>query len=277
MFFLRIAALPLEEARSFDGLSFDVVAVGKKAEEALRRRGCSVIASFPNNRQQPSMADVLPLAHLVIDAYTQQRYHRVVAVWTDYQSPLVQRTESRLVLPITREELKEIIQESGGFEPVLLRELVKKRHDCLVGYARTIAQRGDVEKRDVELIFLEERQAFPYDCLRELFEQSGFDRQAYRISAPTTPMNEGQQSAHTLFLTLYRRFDERVEKRVRGERAGLEFGMELGAEHKRMHVFGKFRDLHQSAVRRAARKYEACSFELLDVIRIHFVSMPVPL
>jgi len=110
----RLVHLALEEARSFDGLSFDVVAVGKKAEEALRRRGCSVIASFPNNRQQPSMADVLPLAHLVIDAYTQQRYHRVVAVWTDYQSPLVQRTESRLVLPITREELKEIIQESGG-------------------------------------------------------------------------------------------------------------------------------------------------------------------
>lgn len=110
----RLVQLALEEARSFDDLPFDVITVGKKAEDGMRRRGCNVIATFANSRQQATISDILPLARIIIDEYTKHTYHRVIVVWMDYQSPLIQRTESRLLLPITREELKEMIEESGG-------------------------------------------------------------------------------------------------------------------------------------------------------------------
>ncbi|MBI3956855.1 MAG: ATP synthase F1 subunit gamma [Candidatus Kerfeldbacteria bacterium] len=110
----RLIDLTLEEARSFGDLPFDVVAVGKKAETGLRRRKLNIVAAFPNPRQMPLLADALPIARLVIDEYRRGAYHRAVLIWTDYQSPLVQRTESRLLLPITREELKEMIEQSGA-------------------------------------------------------------------------------------------------------------------------------------------------------------------
>lgn len=149
----RLVGLALEETRAFKGLPFDVVTVGKKAESGMRRAGCTVIATFPNNRLQPTYADILPLARIVLDGYMAQTYHRVVLVWTDYQSPLVQRTESRLLLPLTREELKEMIAESTAVAHEVRRSPSKLPTDYLF-------EPSPAEVLDVLLIRLVEMQLY---------------------------------------------------------------------------------------------------------------------
>src|SRR3989344_7632802 len=74
-----------------------------------------------------------------------------------------------------------------------------------------------------------------------------------------------------------RSLDERTEKRMRGERPSFEFGMELRAEHKWMHIFRKFCDLHQAAVGRFTGEDKSRTFESLCVLGIHFKTMAMAL
>lgn len=97
----------------YGSVPVDVVAVGKKAEDALVRLKYNVVASFPISNRQTTMADVLPLSKITIANYLDGKYDRVTIVGTDYVSAISQKPNVRNILPISRESVKEAMEASG--------------------------------------------------------------------------------------------------------------------------------------------------------------------
>ena len=78
----------------------DLVSVGRKGRDAMRRSGVPIVAHFPGFGDRPSFEDVLPLARLISDEYEAGTYNQVDIVYTRFVSTLVQRPDKVQLLPI---------------------------------------------------------------------------------------------------------------------------------------------------------------------------------
>jgi F-type H+-transporting ATPase subunit gamma len=78
----------------------DLVSVGRKGRDAMRRSGVPIVAHFPGFGDRPSFEDVLPLARLISDEYEAGTYNQVDVVYTRFVSTLVQRPDKVQLLPI---------------------------------------------------------------------------------------------------------------------------------------------------------------------------------
>lgn len=132
----------LQMIREKESEVIDFVAVGKKGENALRRLGQNVIASFLELSENATLREVLPIADLIISDFKNAKYDKVSVAYTDFLNPLVQKPVVRQLLPISKDELHEEVEHLGGvheekadapvvytFEPgyeVLMSALVEK-------------------------------------------------------------------------------------------------------------------------------------------------------
>ncbi len=91
----------------------DLITVGKKGDDAMRRLGLNIIASFLEIPDNSELGDILPLSKLIIDEFKKGKYEKVYIAYTDFVSALTQKANVRQILPITKQELKEIIEEIG--------------------------------------------------------------------------------------------------------------------------------------------------------------------
>lgn len=78
----------------------EMVTVGRKGRDAMRRARVPIIAHFPGFGDRPALADVLPLARLISDEYEAATYNQVDVVYTRFVSTLAQRPEMVQLLPI---------------------------------------------------------------------------------------------------------------------------------------------------------------------------------
>jgi F-type H+-transporting ATPase subunit gamma len=78
----------------------EVVSVGRKGRDAMRRARVPVIAHFSGLGDRPEFDDVLPLARLISDEYVCGTYNQVDVVFTRFVSTLVQRADMVQLLPI---------------------------------------------------------------------------------------------------------------------------------------------------------------------------------
>jgi F-type H+-transporting ATPase subunit gamma len=78
----------------------ELVSVGRKGRDAMRRSGVPIVAHFPGYGDRPSFEDVLPLARLISDEYEAGTYNQVDIVYTQFVSTLVQRAAKFQLLPI---------------------------------------------------------------------------------------------------------------------------------------------------------------------------------
>lgn len=93
-----------------DPENIDVITVGKKGDSAMRRLRRNVIASFTDFPENVSLAEVLPIAEIAMDEFSLGKYDRVLAAYTDFKSALSQKPNIRQIMPVSREELKEVIE-----------------------------------------------------------------------------------------------------------------------------------------------------------------------
>lgn len=111
----------------------DFIAIGKKGEAFLRRREKNIIAAFPDLTYFPTVADIRPVSKIIIDDYLSKKYDKVVIVYTDFVSPILQQTKIRQVLPISRIDLEKQIAEMDvlakeyGIEPPKVEYKVEPR------------------------------------------------------------------------------------------------------------------------------------------------------
>lgn len=86
-----------------------VVTIGKKGDVAMRRVGQSVVASFFELPDHISTSDVNPISKLAIDEYSLGNYDKVLVAYTDFISALTQKPNIKQILPISKQDLKELV------------------------------------------------------------------------------------------------------------------------------------------------------------------------
>jgi len=96
--------------------NIDLITVGKKGDNAMRRIGQNIIASFLEIPDNSSLSDITPLSKMIIDEYKSGKYGKVFIAYTDFVSALTQKTNLKQLLPISKIELKEFIDKIGEEE-----------------------------------------------------------------------------------------------------------------------------------------------------------------
>jgi F-type H+-transporting ATPase subunit gamma len=79
----------------------EVVTVGRKGRDAMRRSRVPIIAHFAGLGDRPAFDDILPLARLISEEYEACTYNQVDIVFSRFISTLVQRADILQLLPIT--------------------------------------------------------------------------------------------------------------------------------------------------------------------------------
>mgnify|MGYP001586741361 CR=1 FL=1 len=91
-------------------VDIEVISVGKKGDDAMRRIGQNIIASFIEIPDNAKLADIRPLSELVTRKYKEGTYKNVRVIYTDFISALTQKANAKQLLPISKEEVKEMIE-----------------------------------------------------------------------------------------------------------------------------------------------------------------------
>ncbi|MFA6386245.1 MAG: ATP synthase F1 subunit gamma [Candidatus Paceibacterota bacterium] len=94
----------------------DIITVGKKGDNAMRRTGQNVVAAFTDMPDNVSLQDILPLSTYLTNEFKEEKYGKVYIAYTDFVSALTQKPTIRQILPISKAELKETIESIGESE-----------------------------------------------------------------------------------------------------------------------------------------------------------------
>ena len=92
-------------------IQIDILSVGKRGDMAMRRVGKNVIASFFEIPDNATIADVVPVAKLLVDEYKTGSYDKVLIAYTDFISGLTQKPNIRQILPISKSSIKEALED----------------------------------------------------------------------------------------------------------------------------------------------------------------------
>lgn len=87
------------------GLNLEYITVGKKGQDAIRRMGGKIVATFLNLANNPRVVDIRPMAELVMREFIEGNYGQVYLIYTDFISSLRQVPRVIKLLPIRKEEL----------------------------------------------------------------------------------------------------------------------------------------------------------------------------
>jgi F-type H+-transporting ATPase subunit gamma len=108
----------------------ELVTVGRKGRDAMRRARVPIVAHFAGFGDRPQFADILPLARLITDGYEDCTYNQVDIVFTRFVSTLVQRADLTQLLPVKpTEDTHGIPGSQFIFEPApeqVLNELLPR-------------------------------------------------------------------------------------------------------------------------------------------------------
>ncbi|MEI6190845.1 MAG: ATP synthase F1 subunit gamma [bacterium] len=91
---------------------FDIVTVGKKGDNAMRRVGQNVVATFTNIPESVTLGDIIPLSTYLTKEFNSDKYNKVYVAYTDFVSVLSQKTVICKILPISKDEAREVIHEN---------------------------------------------------------------------------------------------------------------------------------------------------------------------
>lgn len=91
----------------------DIITIGKKGDNAMRRLGLNITMTFLDLPDNLTLRDIDPLALFIKEKFKDATYDEVNIVYTNYISALTQKPETRKLLPISKEELKESIESIG--------------------------------------------------------------------------------------------------------------------------------------------------------------------
>lgn len=95
------------------------ITIGKKGEQALRRTGSEIVASFSGLADQPHYIDIRPVATVVIEEFLAGRIDHVLLAYPKFISTLTNEPRLDQLLPAEPEEAP---QEKSGLKPLTLFE-----------------------------------------------------------------------------------------------------------------------------------------------------------
>ena len=131
---------------SGNGVTVDVIAVGKKAAGYLRYRGIDSIAAYRDLSDKPTFTDAKSIAAHVIEPFAEEKVDAVYVAFNRFKSVAEQKPEVHQLLPIERRVVEEAAEASDvsaeyTFEPDAESVLVR----LLPTYVETLIYRALME------------------------------------------------------------------------------------------------------------------------------------
>lgn len=77
-----------------------LITVGRKGQDFFARRGYSLLATFTGMAERIEYSKIIPVARVVIDAYTEERVDSVYMLFPDFVNTAVQRPNLTRLLPL---------------------------------------------------------------------------------------------------------------------------------------------------------------------------------
>jgi len=93
--------------------NIDIMTIGKKGDIMMRRIGRNIIANFFELPDNVSLSNIVPISELVINEYNLGHYDKVLIAYTDFVSALSQKPNIKQVIPISKTDLKDLIETLG--------------------------------------------------------------------------------------------------------------------------------------------------------------------
>mgnify|MGYP001611945701 FL=1 len=84
------------------GVMVRVVTVGKKGRAPLAKSGAEIIADFTEITQVVDFLKIRPVAQIALEEFKSARVDTVTALYTEFQSALIQRSVKRTILPLSQ-------------------------------------------------------------------------------------------------------------------------------------------------------------------------------
>ena len=134
----RFGKKKIESKIKNEDLNIDFITIGKKGENIVRKMDKNIIASFADAGVFAQVSDVQPVYKMIANDYLAKKYDKVVVIYMDYVSTIVQKTCIRQVLPISKIDIEKQIAEMdvlakdyGLEEPVLEYKVEPSPHEVL--------------------------------------------------------------------------------------------------------------------------------------------------
>lgn len=133
---LREAVKKIKFLESVEGQKpqIEFVTLGKKGQDAAKRFGWKVVATFNGLTAVPSAEALRPVATMAIDDFKKTVYDKVFIAYTDFISSLKQAPRFREILPFTKiDDLAEKIKVNKGQAPLqdISEEEITEKHFAL--------------------------------------------------------------------------------------------------------------------------------------------------
>ncbi|MDP3740879.1 MAG: ATP synthase F1 subunit gamma [bacterium] len=93
------APLPTGEGGRRPGEGVEFITIGKKGRDAVRKRGFTIAAEFEKTDTLSGVAEFLPVARLLVKDFVEGVYDKVLVIYMDFVSTLVQKPHVRELLP----------------------------------------------------------------------------------------------------------------------------------------------------------------------------------
>lgn len=94
---------------SISGQEIDIVTIGKKGQNSMRRFKQNIVATFLGLSDKPLILGIRPISKMVVEEYTKGTYSRVLIAFSDFKSVMKQIPTMRQLLPIKKETLEEVV------------------------------------------------------------------------------------------------------------------------------------------------------------------------
>lgn len=96
-----------------DEIKLEVIGIGKKSAWFAKKFNLPLVGVFDNLGDRPSFEDVLPIIRLATQSFLEQKYDKVLVVYTDYRSSLTQVPRLRQLLPVSAIEIEAMLTDLG--------------------------------------------------------------------------------------------------------------------------------------------------------------------
>ncbi len=90
------------------------VTSGKKGAEFIHRSGKELKMAFPAYSNHPKFADVFSISRVAIKGFDKKDYDKVVVIYPDFISTLMQKPVTKTLLPFSQEVFSDMMQELGS-------------------------------------------------------------------------------------------------------------------------------------------------------------------
>lgn len=93
-----------------DNENIEILAIGKKGDNAMRRLGKNVVLSFTDLPDSINLSDIAPISKYINEEYINGTYDKVIVAYTDFVSALTQKPNIKQILPVEKSDLKDLIE-----------------------------------------------------------------------------------------------------------------------------------------------------------------------